>query len=134
MKVTYFECPEACAYLETHRESFPFQMTTRLSSVTLGNAEYPVDLTEVLEARYFGPEGEMRFYDDGAGRKAALFSEGEGDPFLDQTSPLIPGFGENLTSRRCIGFDEDGQGYVEFVRLVDWKGGKTDGQSSAGTL
>lgn len=122
MKLTNYTARDACAYLEANQEQFPYQMVTRLSEIILGGSTLPVNLNEVTEARYFGPECEMRFFDDGDGLEAALFREEPGDVFLDRTSALLPRFGKTLTKRQYIAFDEDGQGSVETVRLLKWEG------------
>lgn len=127
MKITPFTLEGACAEIQTHQDRFPFMMATCLSEVRLGKAVFPVDLSEVIEARYFGPECEMRFYDDGNGLNAALVQEEPKEVFIDRTSKLLPAFGKTLTRRQYVVYDEDGQGDIKMVRLLKWEGGQDDG-------
>lgn len=122
MKRTHFSAEEALTYLEANQERFPLQMVTRLSAVELGATVFPVDLSEVTEARYFGPEGELRFFDDG-GLVAVLVEDEPGDVYIDRTANLLPKFGKRLTKRQYVAFDWDGQGYIRIIRLLDWEGG-----------
>ncbi len=126
MKLTYYNQDEALAYLGAHAERFPYQMVWRLSSVELGVTRSPVnDLAEVTEARFFGPDAELRFYLE-HGSLAAALVEDDGDAAIERTVRLLPRFGKTLKQLQYIAFDEDGQGYVALTRLAAWEGGGSD--------
>lgn len=108
---------------------FPYAFIRCLSEVRLGlnNAAFNAD--ELLEARFFGPEGELRIYRDGEALRAVTLSAEDGDETLDEHYKL-PGyelpehsrFGRALTVRKILAFDEDGQAYVRATLLRKWEG------------
>lgn len=122
MKLTYLSQGEAWTYLAENAERFPYQLVRRLSAVEAGRSALPADLSQVIEARFFGPGAELRFYQAEDALAAALVEDEPGDVTIDRTVRLLPQFGAALTRRQYIAFDEDGQGYVQVTRLVDWKG------------
>lgn len=127
MKLTYLNQDQALAYLAEHPGRFPYQMVWRLSSVELGTARIPADdLAEVTEARFFGPEAELRFYLEHGALTAALAEDEPGDVAIERTVRLLPRFGKTLKQLQYIAFDEDGQGYVALTRLAAWEGGGSD--------
>lgn len=126
MRQTDLGVREALELLERQPQRFPYQIIYRLSGVELGDRMDPVDLEEATEARFFGPEAELRFFEGRDGLTALLVEDGPEDLWVDRQARLLPRFGSTLTSRQYVAFDQDGQGYIALVRLLDWKGGASD--------
>lgn len=109
--------------------TLPFAWVMQYSAVYLGPAEAfwagDDSRQEWLEARFFGPAGELRFTRETDDTLAAWWLQEEpGEDLLDETRPLRPGFGTTLTVRRLLCYDDDGQVQVAATRLLDWKGGE----------
>ena len=127
MKLTYFNQDQALAYLAERPERFPYQMVWRLSSVELGAARIPGnERADVTEARFFGPEAELRFYLEHGALAATLAEDEPGDAAIQREVRLLPKFGRTLKQLQYIAFDQDGQGYVALTRLAAWEGGGGD--------
>lgn len=122
MKITRTNKDEALKYLENHKEQFPYAMITRLSSVVLSRVTFPFDPSEVIEARFFSNDHELRFFDDGNGLEAALLEKEGTDVVIEKSAVLLPNFGKKLFSRQYIDYDDDGQAYVRTVCLCGWEG------------
>ena len=82
-----------------------------------------VDLTEVIEARFFNAETEVRlFRKDGKLCGAKLCGEC-GDIGTEESFRIEnPEFGSELKVYRHLASDEDGQTYVMTTRLCGWTG------------
>lgn len=104
--------------------ALPCALVRSLSQVTLGPTPGAVDLGELIEARFFNGQEEIRVFQGEDGLRAArLLGEPE-DVALPDTCPLMnPAFGREVTLCRELEFDDDGQAYVAAVRLAGWKGG-----------
>lgn len=96
----------------------PYAMIRSYSQVTMGNTPTAVDLTEVIEARFFNAETEVRlFRKDGKLCGAKLCGEC-GDIGTEESFRIEnPEFGSELKVYRHLASDEDGQTYVDFFRL-----------------
>lgn len=105
--------------------SLPFALVRSLSRVTLGPAPEAIDLDELMEARFFDSEQEVRIFRDETGLRAVCLTAGEGDVVLDKTYRLASRqFGRGITVRQVLDFDkEDGQAYVACTCLTGWEGG-----------
>lgn len=111
--------------LSTAREqatALPFALLHTLSRVSLGPTPENIDWEELTEARFFGPEREIRF----AGSRAWLQTPG-GIELKEEQVSLRPGFGKTLTLRRSCRQDEDGQLVPGGIRLTGWKGAEQRG-------
>ena len=109
--------------------ALPYGWVCTLSGVTLGPVPAELPLEELLEARFFGPEGEVRlFRREGALQGAALAAE-PGEPVIEETYQLqnTALFGRRLTVRRVLQADGDGQCYVAATLLAGWEGGQGHG-------
>lgn len=101
----------------------PFAYITRLSEVTVGSTPAELSLEELLEARFFGPDREIRIWQEGDGFCALAVEEEAQDEYLDQPRAIRSSrFGRTLTLRRYLAYDEDGQAYIRDTRLVHWEG------------
>lgn len=102
--------------------NYPFAYIRRLSSVSFGRTPQPVDAEELIEARFFGPDGEIRVFQTEDGLKALLIREEPDEPYRDQAYEIANGkFGKTMTVRNILDADEDGQYYVAATRLLDWR-------------
>ena len=108
--------------------AFPWAMLRSLSRVTLGPAPTQADADELLEACFFSPDAEIRLWREDGALQAAILSEEPGDRVLEERRSIEnPAFGRELTVRRIIAFDEDGQAYIAATRLCGWEGGRDNG-------
>lgn len=123
MKITSLSINEALA----EALAVPFAYIACLSHVHIGLTPETVDLAEVNEARFFGENGEIRFFRENGTMTALRITDDPQDVTIDRTHPLIKDFGAQLTERRYIHFDQDGQGYIAATRLLAWKGACGDG-------
>lgn len=101
----------------------PYAYITRLSEVTVGPTPDVFGTGELLEARFFGPDREVRIFRCEDDLCAVMLEDEAGDVYLDKTSRIRRScFGKTLTLRRYLSFDEDGQAYIAETRLLDWEG------------
>ena len=105
--------------------TLPYALIRSLSRVTLGPAPDEIDLDELIEARFFDSEQEVRIFHGESGLQAARLWEGTGDTVIERTGQLANAavFGRSVTIRQLLRFDEDGQACVAHTRLAGWKGG-----------
>ena len=111
--------PEA---LSCGRE-LPWAWIRTLSSVYLGLMPADFPETELIEARFFSPEEEIRlFWSDGSLRAVRLRPDA-GDREIERTFAIENRmFGRTLTVRYGLATDEDGQMYKKCARLAGWEG------------
>lgn len=100
-----------------------------LSAVYLGVAEEAPKLeeNEILEARFFNENGELRMFrgEDGTLCGVELTKESS-DRCIEEAYVIDNAqFGSALTVRRILDADEDGQTYVKATCLCGWERGKT---------
>ena len=102
----------------------PYAYITRLSEVTVGPTPPDISPAALLEARFFGPAREVRIWAGDTGLEAICLEDDGQDDFLDLPNREIRAarFGKELTLRRYLDYDKDGQAYICATRLVDWKG------------
>lgn len=101
----------------------PFAYITRLSEVTVGPTPAALPFEELLEARFFGPQREVRIWYDDQEFHAVIIEDEDGDDHQDLTRPIRRSrFGRKLTLRRYLSYDEDGQAYICDTRLLAWEG------------
>lgn len=105
-------------------KSMPYAMFTHLSKVTLGKTPTVVSLDELIEARFFGGNGEIHIFTENGEQKAVHITDEENDsrfPPIDREYTLLSNFGKKLTVRQYIDFDNEGQAYIKAVRLLGWE-------------
>lgn len=102
----------------------PYAYITRLSQVTVGPTPREFSLEELVEARFFGPDREVRIYTCEEGLQALCLEDDGQEDYLPPLTRSIrsPRFGRELTLRRYLDYDADGQAYITATRLLDWKG------------
>ena len=108
-------------------KSMPWAYVASYSSLTVGPTPRKIIWSEILDARFFGPEGELRLFRQGDALNAVWVDDtprpGQLDATADKTVVLHSAFGRSLTMRQHIVFDEDGQATIYTIRLLSWKGG-----------
>lgn len=106
-------------------KALPYALIRSLSRVTLGPTPKDIDLPELIEARFFSSDEEVRIFQGETGLQAACVWEGSGDTVIEHTDKLANKalFGRSMTVRQHLSFDEDGQAYVALTRLAGWEGG-----------
>ena len=104
----------------------PFAYITRLSEVQVGRTPGEFSTDELLEARFFGREREIRILASEDGFQAYCLEDEDGDDCLEfirqvRKSRNFSRFGSELTLLSYLGFDADGQAYICDTRLRNWK-------------
>jgi hypothetical protein len=102
----------------------PFALLRSLSAVTLGKNDSDIpDLEELLEARFFDEEQEIRIFRQEDQLHAVRLRCESSDRVLRDTYQIKNRqFGSQITVCRSLASDEDGQTYVSTVRLCGWEG------------
>lgn len=100
----------------------PFSLIRSLSSVTLGRTLSQVGTDELLEARFFSEQEEIRIFRQDGALKAVRLTEEPDDHLLRETYVLEnPQFGAEITVAHLLEADEDGQMHITATRLTGWK-------------
>lgn len=86
-----------------------------LSSVGDVNINYD----RLIEARVFNSEKELHIYDDD-GIHAVETTFEEGDDCFEEKQILRGRFGKEITLRHYVGYDEDGQAYIEHTVICGY--------------
>ena len=106
----------------------PYAMIRSLSRVTLGITPDQLDEEELLEARFFNSEQEIRIFSAEDGLQAVKLSSVAADHTIEETYAMENRqFGGSVTVTRVLDWDADGQTYVKAARLSGWKEERTDG-------
>ena len=101
----------------------PYALVRSLSAVTLGPTPQEIRADELLEARFFSREEEIRVFRQDGELRAAALRDADGERAVDRTYRVAnPALGTEITVRTYLDFDEDGQAYARAARLMDWKG------------
>lgn len=105
--------------------SLPYALVRSLSKVELGPAPAEIDLSELTEARFFGPDEEVRIFLGEDGLRAARFWKGAEDTVIERKHTLANRdlFGRSVTIQQFLTFDGDGQAAIAYTRLSGWEGG-----------
>ncbi len=104
-------------------KALPWAFVREYSRVTLGRTADGADPEEMLEAFFFSPEKEVRLWRQGGSLHAAVLTEEAGDVYLEERYALDdPRLGREITVRKYVSFDEDGQAFIAASRLSGWKG------------
>ena len=103
-------------------QTLKFVMITELSRVVIGKVPMEIHWDELLEARFFDHDTEIRiFWEDGAlkARKVSLRAD---TPYIKKHYTGLQGnLGSEVSVREYLTFDEDGQAGVSAVCLYDWR-------------
>lgn len=105
----------------------PYALVRALSAVVLGKTPLAVETEELLEARFFSENEEIRLFRRNGGLNAVLLREEPEDSVLEETFRIEnSALGRWITVRHLLDFDEDGQAYIKTTRLAGWEGGTPD--------
>ena len=105
--------------------ALPWALVRSLSQVTLGPAPAAVDTDELIEARFFSADEEIRlFRADGGLRAAHLTAEPDDSTIVQVRRIENPAFGGALTVSSTLQADEDGQMNIAYTRLAGWEDAK----------
>lgn len=109
-------------------KQLPWALIRRLSEVTLGASPESFSTEELLEARFFSENQEIRIFFDGEKMRAVRLGVETGDEYLEERRAIEnPAFGSCLTVRKILSYDEDGQCCVKTTMPVKWEGGILNG-------
>lgn len=81
-----------------------------------------IDWDEFVEGYFFDDKIQIHVYDTEDGLQAVCFAEPSESEFVDKEYELTGKYrsvGNGIKKREYLNFDEDGQVYVEYTRLVD---------------
>lgn len=112
----------------TRGRELPWALVRSLGSVTLGQPPVNISEDELLEARFFSADEEIRIFRYEDELRSVLIQDGAADEFVERTYAVSnPELGTEITVRTYLGFDDDGQAYPKTSRLTGWKGGHING-------
>lgn len=107
----------------TQGSQLPYAMIRSYSQMTLGDTPKVIDLKEVLEARFFDDENEVRLFRTDGELHGVKLCEESGDTCIEKRYRIEnPDFGTEVRVRCHLVADEDGQTYVKTARLCGWTG------------
>lgn len=114
--------PLTLAQAQERWQSLPYAWMMEESRVFVGKRPETLDISTLIEGRFFDETTEIRiFYQDGV-QKASCITQEEGDVVRLETCPVVNrDHGQQLGICRHMAFDDDGQAYVQAVRLYDWR-------------
>ena len=123
--------PEYLSFEEGLRrgKELPFAWICSMSSVSLGKTPREIGTDELLEARFFDEDQEIRLFQREEKWKAVSFVRKPEDSVLENWYPVIKEekFGRKILVRQYMDTDEDGQTIVTSTCLAGWEGGEADG-------
>lgn len=95
-------------------------MMSELLLFSCENMKSDLSFEEILEARFFGENGEIHLFKSDEGINSVEISDDENEEVRDVTYPLEGRFKKmgRLLVRQYIVYDGDGQGYVALTRCV----------------
>lgn len=105
----------------------PWVYLRSLSRVYLGKTPERLTMDELLEARFFSEQQEIRIFLSEDGLKAVRLEEETADRFLEEEIAVNSGFGSSYTVHYLLQADEDGQTNRTVARLAGWKGENENG-------
>ena len=106
---------------------FPHALIYMMSDLLLLSSDNmessDINYEEVLEARFFGKNGEIHLFSSDESISSVEISDEESEEVRDVWHPLEERFKSKgqLLVRQYIAYDEDGQGYVVLTRCVALK-------------
>lgn len=100
----------------------PYVYLREESRLYLGAGPIDLNLNELIEARFFSEEKEIRLFRRMGKLCAAIQEDGNKPAVTHRYSIANPAFGGELTTRQLISYDTDGQAYLGSPRLAGWKG------------
>ena len=103
--------------------ALPWAWVRCLSQVTLGPVPADISQEELIEARFFNTDEEIRMFRAGGQLRAIWLRAEPEDNTLERTWPIEnPKFGQAVTVCYTLEADEDGQMSLGTARLTGWEG------------
>ena len=103
-------------------EKLQFVMVTELSRVVIGKTPMDINWDELIEARFFDHDTEIRIFREDGALKARKVSLRADTPYIKKHYTGLQGnLGSEVSVREYLTFDEDGQAGVSAVCLYDWR-------------
>ena len=103
--------------------ALPWALVRSLSQVTLGPVPVAIDADELLEARFFSADEEIRlFRSEGQLLAVHLTAEPNDNTIVQVHRIENKAFGSSLTVSCTLQPDEDGQMNITYTRLTGWEG------------
>lgn len=106
--------------------ALPWAFLRCYSEASLGPTPEQIDPNELLEARFFSEQEEIRLLRLEGELRGLRRTEDGGKEIESCFRIANPAFGRTLRTRRSIIFDEDGQAAFTELRLCGWEGGEND--------
>lgn len=105
-------------------EGYRYLWKQELGSVELLTVEEADSLKEsrLLEARVFAKGKELHLFCYENELRAVVTTEEDGDDFFEEKQLLLERFGESITLRHYIDYEDDGQAYIIQTVLQDYEG------------
>ena len=105
-----------------HGRALPWAWTRCLSQVTLGPVPAEFSREELIEARFFSADEEIRVFRSGGQLRAVRLLEEPEDNRLERVYRIEnPKFGKSITVCYTLEADEDGQMSLGTPRLTGWE-------------
>ena len=103
--------------------TLPWALVRCLSTVTLGPVPAEIHQEELIEARFFSADEEIRVFRSCGQLRAVRLCGEPGDNSLERTFQIEnPKFGKTITVCYTLEADEDGQMNLTAARLTGWEG------------
>lgn len=83
-----------------------------------------INWNEIQEAYFFNKNSQIHVYQNGNEMQATIYNETEDVKFVDRCYELagkFHGIGDSIIEREYLEYDDDGQTYVAYARLVTVK-------------
>lgn len=111
-------------------EKYPYALLYYLSEVKLTECAKlvgEIDFSQLLEARFFGEQGELHIFRDEEQLRAVEVKETGKTDYIEKKVILGKNFqeaGRYLRVRKYVDYDEDGQAFIALTRLHRIEGGE----------
>lgn len=104
--------------------ALPWALVRGLSQVTLGPVPADISLEEVIEARFFSADEEIRVFRSCGQLRAVRLQGDREDNILERKYEIAneKKFGKSITVCHMLEADEDGQMSLTTARLTGWEG------------
>lgn len=103
-------------------QTLKFVMITELSRVVIGKTPMDINWDELIEARFFDHDTEIRIFRENSELRARSVILQDDMPYIEKQYKKLQGnLGSEISVREYLTFDEDGQAGVSAVCLYDWR-------------
>ena len=103
-------------------EKLQFVMVTELSRGVIGKMPMDINWDELIEARFFDHDTEIRIFRENGELRARSVILQDDMLYIEKHYKELQGnLGSEISVREYLTFDEDGQAGVSAVCLYDWR-------------